>query len=147
MNKKLPENLQRRVDALKLKTVSNGATESEQKTAQEMVRRIYQRHLNQVSTKPEVIVAPDDLSLEEYEQSVLNGSIESKITRFDWDEIAKQELDMVGFNEYVFKTRLEWERYSYTYYRLTPPEGVSALSRNDYRRFTYKIFNNILRRS
>lgn len=138
----LPQNLQRRVETLKLKTVENGATSAEFHAAQEMIKQIYLKYNSLKQLESDKLLTKSD-----FELSYMNGSLENKILLFDWDILAKDYFDDLDYNDYVYNTRLTWEKYSYTYYKVNPPTGITSISKSDYRKATYKAFIAIFRRN
>jgi hypothetical protein len=109
---KLPENMQKKVDTLLLKTTQNGATQAEQDSALKMINQIYERHGLSLNTKPKM--SDTFLGLDEYRKALDLGTVELKITEFDWDKIAQEFFDHDVYGQYIQKTHEAWERRTKT---------------------------------
>lgn len=144
----IPSNIKKKIDSLKFKTIKNGATFSEQESAQKKINDLIRRYSSPQPAKSYVgnkSVFTIDSSLQAFKDSYSNGSIESKILVFDWDTIAKEALSTELFFLYLEKTSDLWESHAWFVYKLAPPEGKQSMSLEEYRRKCYRAFSSIVK--
>lgn len=120
----LPSKVKLKIENLSKRTVRNGASESEEKTAQEMIARI----------------------LERYNQN-MSPSIERPIhgnKPMDWDFYAKRMFNAEQYYEYCDRTTEAWERL------MTGKFGVSIdgkdtarISNEEYQRTCASVFYDL----
>lgn len=106
----LPPKIQKKIDSLKRMTVANGATASEAATASKMIDQIYQKY-NLHTNKSHRTSTTSTFDIKHFYDALYDGTLESKVLEFDWDEIAKTILTVDEYMYYVTETHSTWELY------------------------------------
>lgn len=141
-----PESVVSRIRSLSLKTVANGATESEEIAAKEMVAKLVEKYGldNHFSKKPSTHKPQQKSSLEivqTFKERYSLGTIEKHVNDMDWDVIAKEMLGDYEYTQYLQMTHKHWEAYNKTI------RGLQDASRriylDTYRKHCYKVFMHL----
>lgn len=130
-----------KISVLSLKTVSNGATPSEESAAREMIVKLSKKldsgvFENVTSTHQEV---------NSYRKYYQEGTLSQHISELDWDLIAKKLLTSREYYEYIQQTHSYWERRTRTVKNVLKDDLriVDPMSLSDYRVNCHRVFNKI----
>ena len=136
-----PESVVAKIRSLSLKTVKNGATESEEKAAKEMIVKLSEKY--GFGNKPSAAnknsqAKSSEETIKTFKDSMALGTVEQKAKDIDWDVVAKELLKTYEYSRYVHMTHTAWEAYNKTIRGLQDPEKRYSLDM--YRKHCYKVF-------
>ena len=138
--------MKERIESLLLKTVANGATESEELSARDMADRLMKKHNISAKSsfkpnnKPKETKIDPKKQLEDYERYVSMDSLHLHIYEIDWDIIARNKLEGQRYMHYLDQTSDFWARYRATLMRVEFGVNMQPLSEAEYRRICYRKF-------
>ena len=133
----LTEGIKDTIDALRGKTVANGATPAEAEQALKMISKLQNRYgIQDLNSN----VQSNSEHVQNYYANKDSMSY-AKIVSIDWDLVAKELLSRNSYSGYLEDTGGIWSVYNRTVQGLSRKESASMA---DYRHACYKAFINLL---
>lgn len=142
----IPESVKEKIRALSLKTVENGASEAEQATARDMIRRLYEKYdvkVEQPSRQEHGVSYKE--ALEVFRSHRLQSFLKGRLSEVDWDSIAKQVLtDQDDYYDYLQETHPWWEKRERTKRGMVrSTDAENYMTESDYRIKCFEAFTKI----
>lgn len=142
----VPESIKEKIRSLSLKTVANGASESEAAAARAMILRLKEKYGDNSYTPPnkqsEKVSYEENLKL--YREYLQLGTLDRRSHEIDWDSIAKYLLtDANDYHRYLSDTHSMWTKKEMTAKNLSKVGSVNYLTEKQYRIECYEKFRKI----
>jgi hypothetical protein len=143
------ETIRNKVQALSLKTTSNGATAAEEAAAKQKLSELLLK-LNKPSqpirqTPSRFPEKSKSAEIEKFKQYEKEGTLSEHVLDVDWDTIAGAIFSSEEFMSYVKITETAWELRNITANGLNKRADPSYLTADMYRRRCYEAFITIHR--